>query len=333
MNPNDIVQLREQAQQWRQRWQADPSREQAAAYLRWLRRSPQHVRAMLEAELFMRRLSRLKLRDQRSAPSNVVRLPMAASLPRPASRPPARSWRASVMAAACGLLAVSTIVLLAVGAAPLRTLSTGPGEWLQQRLIEGSSVKLGPNTALQLRLAEDRREVKLLRGEAYFDVARDARRPFVVLTPVGEVRVLGTSFGMQMREGTVLVAVRKGRVAVQPLRPGNAAAQSPATELRANDRARLTQAGLARLAPLPADEVLAWAEQRFVARNLSFAQIVEELNRRHHQQIVIHDQDLARTHVAYLEVALDRPEALVELMRRWQSQAAVELTEPVAVSP
>jgi len=172
----------------------------------------------------------------------------------------------------------------------------------------------------------------LLRGEAFFEVARDVHRPFTVNTPMGSVEVLGTSFGVQTHGDAILVAVRQGRVSVQPpTRPaGSARPSTPAVELRANDRARLTPAGIARLAPMAADEALAWAEQRLIARNMSFAAIAEELNRRHHQQIRIHDPALAMTHVAYLEVALDRPEALVEVMRRWQSQAAVELTDPVS---
>lgn len=329
MNPK--TRLRLQAQRWRQRYMGDPSRYRAG-YLRFILRSPHHMCAMLEAERFMRRLSQLKLRDEWSPPSNVVHLPVAARAPR-REPPPRRPSRGQLMAAALGALTVSAILLLAVGAAPMRPITTGAGEWRQHRLQEGSSIHLGPNTAVQLRLAEDRREVKLLRGEAYFEVTRDTRRPFVVDTPVGQVQVLGTSFGVQSREDAVLVAVLKGRVAVQPLALGAAEQPPPAVELRPNDRAHLTRAGVQRLAPLPAEEVLAWVNKRLIVRNMSFGKIAEELNRRHHQQIRIHDPELARTHVAYLDVDLDRPEALVEVMRRWRAEARVELADPVAVAP
>ncbi|OIN58261.1 FecR family protein [Arsenicibacter rosenii] len=86
-------------------------------------------------------------------------------------------------------------------------------------LTDGSSVILQKNSRLRYdkTLSGNRREITL-EGEAYFDVAKDPHKPFIVYANDLVTKVLGTSFNVRAYAGAkdVVVTVRSGRVAVFP---------------------------------------------------------------------------------------------------------------------
>ena len=87
-------------------------------------------------------------------------------------------WKVAAAIAACGLAA-----LLFFGVRTAwheRSIETELGEWKTATLADGSELQLGPNTLLKFDLGDAQRTVALVRGEAYFKVAKDATRPFVV---------------------------------------------------------------------------------------------------------------------------------------------------------
>lgn len=84
----------------------------------------------------------------------------------------------------------------------------------------GSHIDLDAATQLEIRLYRGRRVVHLAGGEARFEVARDADRPFIVETRSGEVEVLGTAFTVSDRGGPVTVMVERGHVRFQPRSAG-----------------------------------------------------------------------------------------------------------------
>ena len=79
-------------------------------------------------------------------------------------------------------------------------------------LVDQTTVEL--NTASQMRSTLDasKREVFLDRGEAYFDVAHDSSRPFVVHAGGQEIVVLGTKFAVRVDGAKLTVSVVEGRV-------------------------------------------------------------------------------------------------------------------------
>lgn len=81
-------------------------------------------------------------------------------------------------------------------------------------LTDGSRVTLGKNSSLAYTnmLEGDKREV-YLSGEAFFEVAKDAARPFMVYSGGIVTKVLGTSFRVTGEE-QIIVAVKSGKVAV-----------------------------------------------------------------------------------------------------------------------
>ncbi|AJA08099.1 hypothetical protein SKP52_05870 [Sphingopyxis fribergensis] len=89
---------------------------------------------------------------------------------------------------------------------------TARGEQRDVRLADGSTLHLNGATRVDVRLDGDRRFATLGYGEAYFDVAHDADRPFAVRAGASEIRVLGTAFDVEMARGEVKLAVYRGKV-------------------------------------------------------------------------------------------------------------------------
>ncbi len=81
-------------------------------------------------------------------------------------------------------------------------------------LDDGSRITLAPASAVQVRLGRGQRQIRLLRGEALFQVAHETRRPFQVRAGAGQVTDLGTVFHVSLTEGGVSVGVMEGLVAI-----------------------------------------------------------------------------------------------------------------------
>jgi transmembrane sensor len=81
------------------------------------------------------------------------------------------------------------------------------------RLEDGSFVRLASGSQLDVRFSEDRRSVAL-RGRAFFAVAPDRHRPFLVQAGEAEVRVLGTRFEVSENGNGIRTVVVEGRVSL-----------------------------------------------------------------------------------------------------------------------
>jgi len=85
-----------------------------------------------------------------------------------------------------------------------------------ERLPDGSDVELKGDARIAVDFTPEFRRVRLVRGEAHFHVAKDARRPFLVQADGVEVRAVGTAFSVQLAPDVVDVIVTEGTVRVQP---------------------------------------------------------------------------------------------------------------------
>lgn len=141
-------------------------------------------------------------------------------------------------------------------------------------LPEGSELTLDADSAVDVRLMATRREVRLLRGGAFFSVARDPARPFIVQAGAARVTVLGTRFAVEMNAQGVHVAVESGRVLVQ----GTAGGET--LELGPGDTARVGSSGApAHTPPRPADAVAPWRNGWLDFEQTPLAEAAAQLNR------------------------------------------------------
>ncbi|MDZ7855904.1 sigma-70 family RNA polymerase sigma factor [Sphaerotilus sp.] len=106
-------------------------------------------------------------------------------------------------------------------------LATRRGQTLRQPLPDGSVLSLDALSAAELTYYAARRSVALRAGAAFFDVARDADRPFVVDAGNARITVPGTRFGVEIANDRVDVQVESGRVQVQALAGHDGRAAEP----------------------------------------------------------------------------------------------------------
>ncbi|MFT3813048.1 MAG: sigma-70 family RNA polymerase sigma factor [Acidovorax sp.] len=134
-------------------------------------------------------------------------------------------------------------------------LATATGRQLTQPLPDGGSIALDARTRLAVRYYGARRHVRLFAGTAFFSVARDVDRPFVVDAAHARITVLGTRFEVAIADdGALRVAVEEGYVRVQPL-----AGEGNAYELTAHEALHWPPGGPPRREAEPGD-VAAWRD-------------------------------------------------------------------------
>lgn len=189
-----------------------------------------------------------------------------------------------------------------------RVLATGPGEQRTVDLADGTQVTLNANTQLRLQYDDRLRRVTLGRGEAFFHVAKQPSRPFIVIAGNRKVIALGTSFLVRREDqsSTFSVTLVEGRVAVEPmggpdLLPGDSRAgveSQPEPEPRIaadaartvardpglrilNHGERLRYTGDARgtLDSPSIDKVTAWQRGLLIFDNATLSEAAAEFNR------------------------------------------------------
>ncbi|MDR0225225.1 MAG: FecR domain-containing protein [Burkholderiaceae bacterium] len=238
---------------------------------------------------------------------------------RPAPRQAVRAgrvrWWARPAMALCTLAAVAS---LAAGGwyhwdrTPGYTLQarTTPGETRDLLLPDGSRIALNRSSQLQVRYYPRRREVVLDHGEAFFQVAPGADRPFTVDTGTSQVKVVGTAFNM--RAGPVLVVkVLEGKV---QLRPGRDDAGAEVMLLGAGSGVALdTATGQRRVLAAEPDTVGDWRTGQLRFSGTPLAEVAQELSRYLAEPVVLEDPALGRLLVSGL-LATASPERFVRAL-------------------
>ncbi|MBS0612844.1 MAG: FecR domain-containing protein [Proteobacteria bacterium] len=190
--------------------------------------------------------------------------------------PALHSHRRRGLLAAAAMLAAAAIGGAAFWIWPADTQqwSTGAGEQRTLLLADGSRVSLNTRTRLRVHLGRGARDIELQEGEAFFEVARDAARPFTVRTALGSARAVGTHFNVYLQHSSLAVTTTEGRVWVKGATAGNGVYVDAG-------RQAAVQAGIAgatvREANLAA--ALDWRERRIEVDNVPLAQVLEEFSR------------------------------------------------------
>lgn len=153
----------------------------------------------------------------------------------PERHPARRRWKfaAAAAAAVVAVAAVWFAGLRMTDAERFRTYVNATGEVAALQLGDGTQVWVQAGTELRYDVEKgDRRTVRLV-GEAYFDVAHDAQRPFVVETRNLDIRVLGTAFNVRATGGDPLteIVLERGSVRLETPEGANL------VRLRPNQRA------------------------------------------------------------------------------------------------
>lgn len=179
--------------------------------------------------------------------------------------------------------------------------STPVGGLTSIPLEDGSRIVLNTRSKVRVVLSRTERDVELIRGEAFFEVAKDPRRPFVVRAERARVVAVGTQFSVRRGANEALqVVVTEGKVRIEdsalaqpPLSP--LAAGAPMNLVTAGEVARIGAGGLhiQEESQIAAEDSLAWRNGYLIFRNTSLAAAVAEFNRYSTRQIIVEDASLA----------------------------------------
>ncbi|HEX5775471.1 MAG TPA: FecR domain-containing protein [Caulobacteraceae bacterium] len=245
------------------------------------------------------------------------------------TRPPVRRYwaggaiAASLMAAVFGGWQAMDAGLIPTPAAMIsgeQTFRTGVGQTATVRLRDGSVVTLDTDTVLRARQTDERRSIRLSRGQAYFKVAKDKARPFTVAAGDKVVTAVGTAFSVRVQKKAVEVTLVEGKVRVEEAaRPAVAPkpGQIAPTEMTPGSRLVAVEDKGWVLKPVDTDKATSWLEGQLIFENRPLGEVAAELNRYSDRKIVIADASVAGTPITGAFTTGD-VEAFVSAVRSYQ---------------
>ncbi|MDC0000258.1 FecR domain-containing protein [Porticoccaceae bacterium] len=207
--------------------ESSPSRQDLRELTEWLSRSPAHRQELKSLNAFWGNqvLTELMVPLGKSSQSSLSSLFIGIK----------RRWqfsglviKTSVTAAiATATLAITFSLLLLP--APIDSTNglyvTAVGQQQSLQLADGSTVQLNTNSQVKVEYNQGYRNIHLLQGQAYFEVAKDPEHPFRVYAGNGRVQALGTAFTLYLQDSSLNVLVTEGKVALAAMgsvEPNNA---------------------------------------------------------------------------------------------------------------
>jgi transmembrane sensor len=169
---------------------------------------------------------------------------------------------------------------------------TGIGGLQVVQLADGSEVTLNTNTRIRAYIGRAERRIELDSGEAYFAVARDPSRRFVIDVAGRSVTDIGTHFSVRRTATDVQVLVSEGRVQLSPVSAG---AASVPTVLDAGDLASTagSETRIRRVSQSEVEQLLSWRGGFISFHDTPLTDAVAEFNRYQTHKLVIEDSSLA----------------------------------------
>jgi transmembrane sensor len=189
------------------------------------------------------------------------------------------------------LAAALALIVWYQSAARWQVYGTPVGTIAPVVLADGSRITLDSNTRIQVDLQATQRLVRLDRGEALFDVAKDTSRPLIIQIANKRVTAVGTEFSVRRDAEGIRVLVKEGRVKVEnyPSRSGSDAIElEPGGEAFTHENEISVQhVGLTEV-----ERALSWHEGYLEFQETPLTEAVAEFNRYSIQRIVIDDPRL-----------------------------------------
>lgn len=238
---------------------------------------------------------RLKARPPAESPASEF----AASGQAPISGKPQTSRRLLIGGGVAASLAAGAVAATAAWrfTRDVETYRARLGERRIVRLSDGSKIHLNTASTVEVAMRQDVRRIHLVKGEALFEVAHDAHRPFLVDAGSARLRAVGTAFNVRIREDVVELTVTQGVVAVAQREDVVRRIEAP--RITAGDGAVIRSDAVAPtvLSPDLLRQRTAWQNGVIELDGETLPQAVEEFNRYRGRPIIIGDPRLANLRV------------------------------------
>jgi transmembrane sensor len=234
------------------------------AFVHWRRKSAAHEAAASEAEALLQAVGETRQADELRRSVDAARLA--------ATRRRAIARRYLIGGAA--VASVAAVALAGPAFGPLSALyadhATAVGQRKRVELSDGSSVVLNTASAMSVDYSGQQRRLVLHDGEALFEVAKDAARPFVVVAGDVQVKAVGTAFVVRCRGRWNHVAVSEGVVEV-------AMDTRPAIRVEAGQRLALDDGGRFELKAIDVEAATAWQRGKLIFNRRPLESVMAEL--------------------------------------------------------
>jgi transmembrane sensor len=314
----------EQAAQWWELLDGDgASNSDHREFGEWVARSPERVEAFLQTARLVKAAksphvkwpkttAEVLIRDAKASRETV--LPFFASrVATLATVGEARLLRNRLAWAAAAVLFLGVGLTLFMLETPEK-FTTALGEQRSVLLADGSRVTLNTASKVEVKMHKSGREIRLVRGEALFEVAHDASRPFIVRAGNALLKDMGTLFNVDMRLSATTVTVVEGKVDVESATDessgtrashGIGATVGPVM-LGANERIVVTPAGIGALQrEVDVASSVAWTQRQLMFEHRPLSEVAEEFNRYNRDRIEIESAELGRQEVTGVFEAKD----------------------------
>ncbi|ATQ44610.1 FecR family protein [Caulobacter mirabilis] len=221
--------------------------------------------------------------------------------------------RPAVAASVAILVIASTAGVWTWQARQTQTYTTVPGERRTVVLKDGSSMQLDSGTVLKVRYTARARTVELDQGQARFEVAHDAARPFSVRAGEQSVVATGTNFNVDMLPSRLLVTLLQGTVRVEPRPHGwrvsktQRANWTPVNMTAGQELTILKNGAAPSLRQAKTDQVTAWNAGLLSFDEEPLSSVVERVNRYASVAVVVDDPATANLPVSGVFKAGDVP--------------------------
>jgi len=197
-------------------------------------------------------------------------------------------WAASLAA---------SLILVAVGAVYYwrdGVFETGVGQEKTRLLRDGTRIVLNTDTRVDVKYDEHARRVRLIRGEAWFDVSKRPMWPFIVSVGDQEIRALGTSFIVRHDDVQDLsVTLVDGRISVAPIAQNDAAPSQPPQFLAPGDRLVVSRHQAPAMDRPELSRITAWERGRVEFEETPLKDATIEMNRYNTIRITVPDAEVA----------------------------------------
>jgi len=175
--------------------------------------------------------------------------------------------------------------------------ATEVGEQKSINLPDGSTINLNTNSQIHVQYSETERRLILDGGEAFFKVASNRARPFVVDAGEGTVTAVGTAFGVNRDASNIKVTVIEGIVSVKE-RQTQPQIKPESLLVKADEGLSIDLQGLSTVRTTNAHQALAWRNKLLVLENQPLTAALNELNRYLKKPVDSSDPSLAKLRVS-----------------------------------
>jgi transmembrane sensor len=322
----------------------------------WFRESPHHIRAFLELSSIWedggdpdldRAHSTDELIARAKTGTNVVHLEqnLSRSIPAPYPQSLSNPWRGrGSRSGRARFLAASAVGVVVVAGAlgfwlydrmePIYATRVGEEKFVSLR--DGSTLELNSRSRIRVHFSDRERVVDLLEGQAFFHVAKDPTRPFIVRSDGTAVRAVGTQFDVYRKASGTTVTVLEGRVAVLPVQEatqspdGFNAPQESAIVLAAGEQVTVAPSKEAKPRKTDVAAATAWTQHELIFDSTSLADVAQEFNRYNVRQLVVAGTDLADFHVTGIFSSTD-PSSLLKFLRAQRGISVQETDKDIRI--